>query len=253
MMETANKLVLTMQQRLDLHVADPTRVDKRRRYHYSLDFVRDNIPAMSAAICLSDHIVHHLDSFRVDECLLAHPNDSVGGGFRSFPKEPAGSNLSSLEGSYLHYDKVKKKWIRSGKASGAGVDACFKGRGNTNTKNDRLIKQMREHRFYREYPAMGVPNVGGVGGCFENLEVYCGMAFDKTEDVQSICSVEIDNSLFVWSKECLDILKQRDGNLKDSQLLAISYLWELCYDLLLAKHDNVSASPGFEALGLRIN
>ena len=27
---------------------------------------------------------------------------------------------------------------------------------------------------------------------------------------------------------------------------------ELCYDLLLAKHDNVSASPGFEALGLRI-
>ena len=32
----------------------------------------------------------------------------------------------------------------------------------------------------------------------------------------------------------------------------ISYLWELCYDRLLAKHDNVSASPGFEALGLWI-
>ena len=27
---------------------------------------------------------------------------------------------------------------------------------------------------------------------------------------------------------------------------------ELCYELLLAKHDNVSASPRFEALGLRI-
>ena len=27
---------------------------------------------------------------------------------------------------------------------------------------------------------------------------------------------------------------------------------ELCYDVLLAKYDNVPASPGFEALGLRI-
>ena len=79
------------------------------------------------------------------------------------------------------------------------------------------------------------------------------MSFDKMKDVTSICSDGTDDSLFVWTKECLDILKQRDGKLKDNQLLAISYLWELCYDLLLAKHDNVSASPGFEALGLRIN
>ena len=145
MVEKAKKLVLTMQQRLDLHVADPTRVDKRRRHHYSLDFVRDNIPAMAATLCFSDHIVDHLDSFRIDECLLAHPSEYIGGGFRSFAKEPAGSTLSSLEGSYLHYDKVKKKWIRTGKALGAGKDACFEGRGNQHTTNARLIKQMREH------------------------------------------------------------------------------------------------------------
>ena len=72
-----------------------------------------------------------------------------------------------------------------------------------------------------------MPNAGDVGGYFENLEVYCGMAFDKTEDVTSICSDGADNSLVVWTKECLGILKQRDGNLKDNQLLAISYLWEL--------------------------
>ena len=41
--------------------------------------------------------------------------------------------------------------------------------------------------------------------------------------------------------------------LQESQLLTISYLWEICVDLLLAKHNNVSVSPGFESPGLRIN
>ena len=56
----------------------------------------------------------------------------------------------------------------------------------------------------------------------------------------------MENSLFVWSKDCITILKQRDCSLQESQLLAISYLWEICDDLLLAKKDNVSFSPGFE-------
>ena len=110
---------------------------------------------------------------------------------------------------------------------------------------------MREHRFYQEYPAKGVANIGGVGGCFENLEVYCGMAFDKQENVTSLCLDGRDNSLLVWNKETIDILKQQTGSIREYQLLAVSYLWELCYDLLLEKYGNVSASPGFEALGLR--
>ena len=93
-------------------------------------------------MCLSDHIVDDLKYFKVDQCLLAHPNDRDG--LRSFSNEPAGSKLSSLEGSYLHYDKVKRKWIRTGKVSGAGEDACFQGRENTHTKNSRQINQMRE-------------------------------------------------------------------------------------------------------------
>ena len=38
-----------------------------------------------------------------------------------------------------------------------------------------------------------------------------------------------------------------------TSLNAIAYLWELCYDLLLATDENVSVSPGFEAFGLRVN
>ncbi len=48
-------------------------------------------------------------------------------------------------------------------------------------------------------------------------------------------------------------MKKRGGDLKKLQLDAVAYLWELCYDLLLAKGENVSKSPGFEMLGLRVN
>ena len=114
------------------------------------------------------------------------------------------------------------------------------------------MDQIRKHRFYQEYPAKGVKHIGGIEGYFDDLEVYCGMAFDRTKDVEPLCLEGAENSLFVWDKGCIDILKLRDCSLQDDQLLAISYLWEICDDLLLAKMENVSASPGFEPLGLRV-
>ena len=97
MVEKAKLLVLTMQQRLDLHISDLTRVHKSRRHHYTLDLVRVNAPEMAATMCLSDHVADDLKIFKVGECLLAHPNDHDG--LRSLANEPAGSKLSSLEGS----------------------------------------------------------------------------------------------------------------------------------------------------------
>ena len=87
-------LVFTMQKHLDLHISDPTRVHKSRRHYYTIDFDRGNFPAMAATMCFSDHIVDDLESFRVDECLLAHPNDSDG--LRSFANEPAACELSNV-------------------------------------------------------------------------------------------------------------------------------------------------------------
>ena len=48
-------------------------------------------------------------------------------------------------------------------------------------------------------------------------------------------------------------LKAKGGEVRKYQLDAVAYLWELCYDLLLDKSHNVSVSPGFESLGLRVN
>jgi hypothetical protein len=42
---------------------------------------------------------------------------------------------------------------------------------------------MWEHCFCQKYPAKGVPNICDVGGCFKNVNVYCGMAFDKKKGV----------------------------------------------------------------------
>jgi hypothetical protein len=41
------------------------------------------------------------------------------------------------------------------------------------------------------------------------------------------------------------------STLERMQLSAVGYLWEMCYDLMLARNDNISESPVFEGLGLR--
>ena len=66
--------------------------------------------------------------------------------------------------------------------------------------------------------------------------------------MEALRSVGTVDSLYVWSKEVTDELNKR-GDSSKLQLGAVSYLWELDNDLLLAKSDNVSISPGFEALG----
>ena len=110
------------------------------------------------------------------------------------------------------------------------------------------------HHFYRKYPKRGVENVGVPEGYFDNLWMYCGgMVFDANGIIAPLCSDNEEDSIFVCSSESMDELKKRDGKMQTLQLNAVSYLWELCYDLLLANGENVSASPGFESLGLRVN
>jgi len=112
---------------------------------------------------------------------------------------------------------------------------------------------MKMHNFYQIYPAEGVHNLGGEGGYFEYLQMYCAMAFDRKGDVTPLCSRGESTSLFAWSKETLATLTNGEGNLRNRTLDAVAYLWELCYDFALAAIDNVSQSPRFESFGLRNN
>ncbi len=116
---------------------------------------------------------------------------------------------------------------------------------------------MRNSRFYRYYPSKEATDVAGGfrNAYFEDLDFYCAMAFNP-RSVDQICSIDSDDSLFVWSKEFISFLddraKLKEIPLKRMQITAVAYLWEMCYDLMLAKSDNISDSPGFEGLGLRV-
>jgi len=83
--------------------------------------------------------------------------------------------------------------------------------------------------------------------------MYCGMAFNANGIIAPLCSNNEEDSIFVWSSESMDELNECDGKMQTLQLNVISYLWKLCYDLLLANGENVLASPGFKSLGLRVN
>jgi hypothetical protein len=76
---------------------------------------------------------------------------------------------------------------------------------------------------------------------------------ERDSSLRSLCTHGASDSLYVWSEETMNELKRRGGNLQRHQLDAVSYLWEICHDLLLEKNSNMSISPGFESLGLRLN
>lgn len=88
-------------------------------------------------------------------------------------------DLGKLEGSYLYYDSKKGKWIRSGKTSGDGDDACYEGRNNKHEKNAASLDEMRGSKFCAYYPIEGVANLGARRGYFDNLVMYVGMAYIK--------------------------------------------------------------------------
>ena len=185
---TADSLVACMLTRLALHVAD--RVDASRREHFTIGFTRDNIASVAAGMCLSGHIVSDIDSYRIDERLLVLP--VLGNTFKLVK-----GRLARLEGCYLYFDQQKTKWIRSGKTSGNGKDACFEGRGKKHKSNARSKDQMRMHRLYREYPARGFNSIGAAEGTFDNLAMYCGRAYDKGDNTGPLTSVGVANSLYV--------------------------------------------------------
>ena len=83
--------------------------------------------------------------------------------------------------------------------------------------------------------------------------MHCGMTYDKKADVTSLMSTGDSRNLLVWTSETINALKGYGAKLKKLQLDEVTYLWELCYDLLLEEADNISASQRIETLGLRMN
>ena len=111
--------------------------------------------------------------------------------------------------------------------------------------------QDRQSQFYTKYP--GSENSTGnldILGHFENLKQYCGFAIDRSNLVLITKICNPNGQFLQWPKNILQIIS-KDGNVKGSELMdvqldLVSYLFELCYDLCLSRHNNISQIPGFE-------
>ena len=93
---------------------------------------------------------------------------------------------------------------------GEEKDASFCGRELGRVEDDACKEQMRNHSFYRMYPAEGVKNLGAWGGYFSNLQIRCGLAFDVKGDIDPLCSINLPDGLFVWNKNVVSKLKKKE-------------------------------------------
>ena len=93
-------------------------------------------------------------------------------------------------------------------------------------------------------------SIGTVRDRGRPIDIKVKEAVEATKDALTSCSHDSSAFKLAHMKE---ELTKKDGEMKRKQLNAIAYLWELCYDLLLATGENISVSPGFEAFGLRVN
>jgi hypothetical protein len=110
-----------------------------------------------------------------------------------------------------------------------------------------------ESRFYALYPSkMSSRSTSALKrGTFESLDAYVGVCFTY-ENIPGCFSGK--HGLLEHTAEEEEWISNinfqgKSGEQKYMQMAA--YLFELGYDLALAKVDNVSQSPGFEGCGLR--
>ena len=192
--------------------------------------------------------MNDVETSEINERLVVLPS---GNAFSPFDDEE-----HVLEGCYLIYHAAKDMWIRSGFACGAGSEACLGGRKKKHQSNSKSINEMRNSRFYRYYASSSATTtLVKRKGYFEDLVFFCAMAFDP-KNIKAICAVDHEDSLFVWRSDFIEYLtekaRKRETTVERMQLSAVAYLWEICYDLMLAHSENISDSPGFEGLGLRM-
>jgi hypothetical protein len=153
-----------------------------------------------------------------------------------------------LQGCYLHYDREKGIWIRSGKATGQP----FEDRLGQHDKGAKLRDEISlESNFYSHYPSKEAQiNTSTIRlGFYEDLDIYCGLCFADTSVVSELLTSHDEGSIFKWSSNSLtrlEALKWNGDKAQRKRVHMVGYLVELVYDLSIARDNNISGSPGFE-------
>ena len=106
--------------------------------------------------------------------------------------------------------------------------------------------------FYTHYPMRSnEAQLVSKRGCFEDLSLYCGFSFNRSENVAGMASIEDKNSIFDWSTYLNHIDKANIRGamtFRDKQLKVVGYFFEMRYDICLSPIRNVLNNSGFETI-----
>ena len=82
---------------------------------------------------------------------------------------------------------------------------------------------------------------------FHQLQVFVALAFDRTSTSHLVDTSNL--GVFEWDDVTMDHIKKWrvNGTVVDKQLIMVSYLFELVYDMMISPADNVSLNGGFES------
>ena len=161
----------------------------------------------------------------------------------------ATNSEAKLQGAYLYYDTNDEIWVRSGKVS----HRDFSIRHNEYQKSATSLEA--KSRFYCRYPTKIFSTYyNGKKGIFENFSQHVGFGFkidDTTVDkIITTSFEESSNGIFFFDKADINkigkIKFRGYTELKKKQIIMITYLAEISYDIVISARDNVSDSPGFE-------
>lgn len=149
--------------------------------------------------------------------------------------------LPDVHGSYLYWDTIQCKWVRSGKVVGRGV-AERVAEHEENSK--QRTTSTKKSRFYSTYPATPT---SADGAQFADLACYVGIAWDASN--ATACAALCGSDLLSWTATTMAMITRSkvSSSKPQKQLAAVGFLCELVLELCLGVDDIVSESPGFEA------
>ena len=248
----ADVLRSLLRSRLITHKQKKVAVD--RQQHWTIEWTLLNLSHVSALIVLANHVKVDLSCVGVKDSLLPATTANF--------MQVTTNELEKVEGSYLYYDDMNGKWIRSGKVVGSSTTNRCIGMRN---KEHQKSAELREHKdmeslFYMSYPSETVARTsdGLRRGFFKNLRLFVALGFLRTNAtaVDVLVATSAVEGILCWPASTITQITNTNfrgvENLKDKQLHMVGYLFELCYELMLSPNDNVSQSPGFETCGLKV-
>jgi hypothetical protein len=212
-------------------------VDASKQSHFALGWFSGNVSRVAAIAVLANHVRAEPDSVDKNACLLQHLTEGAANKFMVIE-----TDLLKAEGRHLHCDKVDHHW-KSAKNSGLSAS----------TKQSKL--HTTEHPS-KESDLVRLGRASGSKcwkGHFEDLELHCGIGFDRLGTVGGLTETDDGKGTFSWDDKVIDCLAgstKLGDTMRDRQLCVVAHLFDLGHDLMMSPKFNLSRMPGFKAAGL---